>query len=171
MREEQQSILGVFSYLDDVLTAIKSLNKSRAKIITVYSPTRRHEITEALDLGPSPVRYFTLAGGIVGIATGLGLSVYTALQWKFIIQGKPPVPAVPYVIEAFEFCILLSVLFNLAGLLLNTRLPTIRTPSHYDARFSEDRFGIVVEAVELHREAISRILKDSGAEEVHDITG
>jgi len=69
----------------------------------------------------------------------------------------------------FEFTILLGIIFTLAGLLIQTRLPRVRIPNHYDPRFTQDRFGIVVSCGEAEREIVFKILKDAGAEEVHEV--
>ena len=165
----QQGLMGIFAYLDDLLSAVKIVKEKNFKIETVYSPIRSHEIIEALGMKPSPVRHFTLVGALLGIVTGVGLAVYTAMQWRFIVSGKPPIPSVPYVIVAFEFCILFGVLWNLVSLWVNARLPKIMLPSHYDPRFTEDRFGVVVLCAESEREAVAVILSQAGAEEVHDV--
>jgi hypothetical protein len=165
---KNQHVMGIFPYLDDFVKALKALKEGQFEIGAAYSPTKNHEILEALGIKPSSVRYFTLTGGILGILAGAGLAVYTAMQWMFVVDGKPPVPAVPYVIVAFEFCILISVFFNLFGLAFNTRLPKFKLPEHYDPRFSEDRFGVLVHCSESERESVAKILKEAGAEEVHD---
>jgi len=162
-------VVALFEYLDDLLAAIAGLRQRGVEIGDVHSPTFHREIQTALGVKRSPVRFFTLTGGILGILTGFGLSVYTAMQWHFIVSGKPPVPRVPYVIEAFEFCILFSVLLNLGGMLLLSRLPKHRLPVHYDARFTEDRFGLLLHCPENDREEIGRLLVDAGAEEVSDL--
>jgi len=161
-------LMGIFVYVDDVLEAIGRLKAKGVTIDTVYSPTRNHEITDALEVKRSPVRYFTLAGGILGVASGFGLAVYTAWQWKFIVSGKPVIPVVPYVIPGFEFCILIGVLFNILGLILNTRLPKFRVPEHYRPELSEDRFGVLVRCPADRRGLVTELLHDAGAEAVHE---
>lgn len=168
---QKQGLMGVFAYLDDLLAAIEALKEKNLRIHTVYSPVARHEIREALALKPSPIRYLTLCGGVLGIVTGVSLAAFTAVQWKFIVGGKPIVAFIPYVIVAFEFCILLSISFNLAGMLIKGRLPKITLPDHYDARFTEDRFGVFVLCSENEREEVARILTEAGVEEVHDAKG
>ena len=106
----------------------------------------------------------------MGAASGFLLSVYTAIQWHFVVSGKPVVPTIPYVIETFEFCILLGVLMNLAGILLLSRLPKTHLPEHYDPRFSEDHFGIAILCNEREKQKVSQILNQSGADEIHDLT-
>jgi len=166
---QKQGLLGSFAYLDDLLEALKAVREQGLTIDAVYSPLPRHEIREAMRLKTSPVRYFTLTGGILGVCTGVFLVVYTVLQWRFIVSGKPIVPFVPTVIVAFEFCILLGVLFNLTGMLINLRLPKFRLPAHYDVRFNQDRFGVLVLCSESEREGVSSLLMEAGAEEVQEV--
>jgi len=164
------SVVGIFAYLDEVVAALKTLKGEKIPVDTVYSPMPRHEIREELGLSELGTgRFFTLAGGIVGILTGIFLVWYTSAQWRFIVGGKPQIPVIPTVIPAFEFFILISVLFTLAGLLIKNRMPKLRLSAHFDKRFSQDRFGIVVYCTDADREKISNILKESGAEEVRQV--
>jgi hypothetical protein len=165
---DRKPLLAIFAYLDDLLVAIRAMQGHSIEISDVHSPALNEEITAALGEKRSPVRFFTLCGGILGIITGFGLSVYTAMQWHFIVSGKPPVPRVPYVIESFEFCILLSVCFNLGGMLLLSRLPKFKLPSHYDARCTEDRFSMLVRCPAPRQREISQMLQEAGAEEIRD---
>jgi len=168
---KNEGLIGVFKYLDDLVGALEVIRRNELKIQSVYSPVRSHEVLDALGLKSSPVRYFTLVGAILGIATGFGLATYTALQWKFIVSGKPAVPRVPYVIIAFEFCILLGVFWNLASMWAKSRLPRLGLPPSYDPRFSRDRFGVMVLCSESDREKVMDILTQAGAEEVHAANG
>jgi hypothetical protein len=131
---------------------------------------RIEEIREALG---EPVlgrgRFFTLTGAILGLFAGIFLAWYTAAQWRFVVGGKPPIPVIPTVIPAFEFFILLAVLFTLGGLLFLNKMPSMRLPAHYDKRFSQDRFGILVYCTEADRGQVSNILSSLGAEEVRQI--
>jgi hypothetical protein len=162
------ALLGIFAYLDDLVEALGALKQANLDF-TVFTPIPRPEIREAIPMKPSPVRYFTLFGGILGIISGLALAVYTVLQWKFIVSGKPVVPWIPFVIIAFEFCILLGVLITLTGLLITIRLPRLRLPSYYDPRLSVDRFGVLVRCTEVPQSEVSKLLTEAGAEEIHEV--
>ncbi len=166
---QKPALMGIFAYLDDLVEAVEGLKRANLDF-TVFTPIPRHEIREALSMKPSPVRYFTLFGGIFGIIAGLGLAVFTVLQWKFIVSGKPIVPWVPFVIIAFEFCILLGVLCTVVGMLITTRLPQLHLPAYYDPRFSVDRFGVLVRGIEVREQEVSRLLREAGAEEIHEVT-
>ncbi len=166
----KQALLGIFSYQDDVVAAIEELRKQGIPVSEVYSPMRNEEIREALGepiLGPG--RFFTLTGAILGLFVGTLLAWYTEAQWHFIVGGKPPIGIIPVVIPAFEFFILIAVFFTLGGLLFMNRMPRMRLPAHYDKRFSQDRFGILIYYADAALERISRILESSGAEEVRKI--
>jgi len=165
----QRNVMGTFRYLDELLVALKKARDSGISVDTVFSPVPRHEIAEALKMRPSPVRFFTLTGGVLGILTAIALVVYSAAQWNFIVSGKPAIPAVPTVIVAFEFCILFSVLFTLGALLFKGRLPRVRPLPAYDERFSGELFGVLLAPSESQREPAVMLLRESGAEEVHDI--
>jgi len=169
MKRDRRVLTAVFRYLDDLLPALEELKKEGIDIHTVYSPAPHEKIGEALGKKPSLVRFFTLAGGVLGVILGFVLSVFTAIQWRFIVSGKPPVPLPPYVIVSFEFCILLGVLLNLAGVLLLGRMPRFRLPEHYDPRFSEDRYGLVVICAEERKPEVTQLLEQAGAEEVRDV--
>jgi hypothetical protein len=137
-------ILGIFPYFDDLLKTLKDLKASGFSVRDVYSPFPRPEIRKALGQKPSPVRFFTLLGGSLGAAAGIGLASYAHLQWAFVTGGKPVLAWIPFVVVGFEFTILFGVLFTLGSFLLAGRMPNLRLPGHYDPRFSEDRFGVFV---------------------------
>jgi hypothetical protein len=169
VRIKKPALMGIFAYLDDLLEAVKTLRRANLDF-TVFTPVAHEELREAISMKPSPVRFFTLFGAVTGIISGLSLAVFTVLQWKFIVSGKPIVPWVPFVIIAFEFCILLGVIMTVAGMLITTRLPQSHLPDYYDPRFSVDRFGVLVRGVEVKEEEVSRILREAGAEEIHAVT-
>jgi hypothetical protein len=169
MKGQQGALLGVFSTLDSVLSAIIGLRETGIRPDKVYSPARKEEITHELGMKPSPVRYFTLVGAITGILFGYGLATFAASRWGFIVWGKHAVVVIPYVIVSFEFCILFAVLATLLGIAVHTRLPRIRLPEDYDRRFSRDHFGIVVRSGEKDKERVREILSGAGAVEVREM--
>jgi len=167
---KKHAVLGIFEYLEEVISAVENLRKEKIAVDAVYSPMRSEEIREALGeriLGPG--RFFTLTGAILGLLTGTFLAWYTEAQWHFIVGGKPPIGIIPVVIPAFEFFILIAVFFTLGGLLFLNRMPRTRLPAHYDKRFSQDRFGILIYCTDDSRDRIPGILENLGAEEVRQI--
>jgi hypothetical protein len=165
------ALLGIFPYLDDLLAALGQVKKGGFKILTVFSPIHFSEIQEILGHKPSPVRYFCLAGGILGGVSLVGLAVYAHLSFRLITSGKPVLPWIPFVVVFFEGTVLLAVIFAVIAWVLKGRLPRVRSNPAYDPRFSEDRFGILVGYQEEEREVILKLLKEAGAEEIRDVAG
>ena len=83
------ALLGIFPDLDDFLTTLRKLKAAEHKILTVFSPIHFSEIQKILKHKTSTVRYLTLAGGILGGASLVGLAVYAHLSFKLITGGKP----------------------------------------------------------------------------------
>lgn len=159
-------VLGVFAHLDALTRAIHSLRSSGYREITVFSPVPRHEIEEALEGGRSPVRFFTLGGGLLGCITGFVLTIATSLHYPLITGGKPIVSIPPFLIIVFELTILFGALGTILGMLLNIQLPRLSLEPGYDPCFSVDRFGLRLRCGQEHVEAVEEILRSVGAEEV-----
>ncbi|MDA9951737.1 DUF3341 domain-containing protein, partial [Oligoflexaceae bacterium] len=105
MSNEERGIVAIFSYLDQLTDAIKSI-KGRPDFEghETFSPTSYHEIEQAYDFKASPLRWMTLAGGLTGMFTGFGLALITDYDYPLVVGGKTPgVYSLPaYVIIGFE---------------------------------------------------------------------
>lgn len=159
-------ILAVFYYVDAVADAIRGLKQQGHKDLTVFSAVPHHEIEEALHHRVSPVRYFTLFGGILGCLSGYVFTVWTSLAWEIPLAGKPVVSIPPYIVIMFELTILFGALFTLLGLVVTARLPHIGRNLVYDSRFSADRIGIFVPCEKGKSMRLEEFFKQAGAEEV-----
>lgn len=159
-------VLGIFAHLDAFTRAIRSVRSSGYRDITAFSPVPRHEVEEALQGGKSPVRFFTLGGGLLGCITGFVLTITTSLHYPLITGGKPVVSIPPFLVIVFELTILFGALGTILGMLLNIQLPRLRLEPGYDPCFSIDRFGLLLRCGQEHAEAVEKILRSAGAEEV-----
>lgn len=157
-------ILGLFADGDQAALAVRSLGNRAWKLKRVHGPFAHHGIMEALGLKKSRVGLFTLAGGIVGFFTGIGLAVFTATRWHFIVSGKPIVAWVPFFIVGFECTILFSVLATVVGFLTQARLPDLENLRAYDPRCSGDRFGIVASCLQGDEENLKAFFREKGGE-------
>lgn len=159
-------VVGIFAHFDAFLEAIRRLKDLGYRDLTAFSPVPHHEIEEILEKPRSPVRFFTLGGGILGALTGFGLATFTSLHYPLITGGKPIVSIPPFLIIAFELAILFGSLSTILGMLLNIRLPRFRLEPGYDPRFSEDRFGLRVRCLGDQSDMVQQVLETCGAEEV-----
>jgi len=162
-------VVGVFSYLDDAVGALRELKAAGHTQITVYSPVPRHELDEVLAKKESPVRVFTLVGGLTGVSFGFFYAIATSLDWPLVTGGKPIVSLPPFVVIGFETTILLGALVTVAGMFLNAKLPRFSRSPGYDERFSCDKIGIVTVGGPAQLVAAREILARAGAEEVRDV--
>jgi hypothetical protein len=162
----KEGLLGVFIYIDDLLLALRGLKEKAFTIETVYSPLHLPEVEELLEKKPSTVRLITLLGGICGGLGTIGLAVYAHLSFSLITGGKPVLPWVPWVIVCFEGAILGAVLSSVAAWILKGRLPRLQPVKGYDARFSQDRFGVLVICGSGQQDEVRKLLEAAGAGEV-----
>jgi len=166
MKRPRTGVLGVFSYLDTTTDAIRTL-RSKGFPVTVYSPTPRHEIEEALEAPESAVRIFTIMGAFTGTAAGAALAIWASLDWPLIVGGKEIVSLPAFSVIMFEVTILLGALSTVAGLFLTAGLPRIGRPEGlYHPSFSSNRFGVFVHVAPEHFVEVQNILTESGSEEV-----
>lgn len=161
-------LVGIFAHVDSAAKAIRELRARGFTDFTVYSPVPVEELEAAIEEGRpvSPVRLFTLIGGLTGMLTGFALTIWSSLKWGLVTGGKPIVSIPPFVIIAFELTILLGGLSSLLAILLLGKLPSRGRSPAYDPRFTVDRFGIAVTCPPERAEAAGTCLREAGAEEV-----
>ncbi len=165
--ESEVGLVGVFTHLEKLVAAVHTLRQDGYKNISVVSPFPSHELEAALGTRKSPIRYFTLIGGLLGCAIGFALPTYTALDWPLQTSAKPIVALPAFAIIAFELTILFGAIATVIGLLINARLPSRSVVITHDPRFSEDRFGLLVPCTAEQTLAIQRSITAGGAEEVY----
>ncbi len=158
-------VLAAFEHIDAACDAIQALRASGRKDFTVYSSAPYHELEYALGIDNSPVRLFTLIGGITGVCAGVGMTFWMSLDWPLIVGGKPIATAPPYVVFMFELMVLLGALATVAGVVfLSTRRSTRGLA--YDPSFSDDRIGIFVPCGGDDAGRLERMFRDAGSVEV-----
>lgn len=159
------AIVGVFSFLDDTLKAIEKV-KQLGLDYRVYSPVPRHEIEEACFNSKSPIRRFTLIGGITGLVSGFALAIMCSLDYPMRVSSKDIISVPGFVVIGYECMILFGALATFLGLLHYCRLPDILRKVGYDPRFTDDKFGVVVGCDSKRLDEVKAKLLDAGAEEV-----
>jgi len=169
MSERVIGVAGHFAHFDRFLEAVRQLRAAGFNNLRVASPVPHHEIDEALGRRESPVRVFTLVGGIFGGITGLMLTINTSLAYPLIVGGKPIVSMPAFIVIVFELTILFGAIGTLVGLLVNGRLPRLHIGPAFDPRFCEDQFGLFVFCARDELVTTSNILREAGAVEVRHV--
>ncbi len=73
-----ETVLGVFAHMDTTVHALEELRAKGYHDLEVYMPVPVHEIEAVIerDRPVSPVRLFTLIGGLTGTASGFLLTIW-----------------------------------------------------------------------------------------------
>ena len=169
MRATPGGILAAYRHVDAASDAIHALKQNGYKGFTVYSPAPNEELFEAVDHPVSPVRLWTLFGGLTGLVTGFALTMWMSYDYPTVVGGKPVGSVVPYIVIMFELTILFGALSTLAGLTFHAWRNYRRAP--FDGRFTDDHIGIFVPCPVERRPAVERLLTAAGATEVMVETG
>jgi hypothetical protein len=123
----------------------------------------------------SLVPRISLAGGIIGFVTGMGLIWWSgAWNFKLIVGGKPlfsPLFAFPI---SYELTILFTAFATILGMFLLNRLPmhyhAVMKQAHFQ-RAMDDRFFVVIEARDprYDRAATEALLARLGGREIEEL--
>ena len=160
-------VLGGYAHLDATVETIRSLKAKGRDDFVVYSPMVRHEIEEAVGRPVSPVRMWTLVGGIAGCSIGAWITLFMSWDWPIQVDLKPIGSIPPYVVIMFEMTVLFGALNTLLGILFNAaRAARRRGTIPYDPRFSNDKWGVFVPCAAADAPATEALLRGHGAEEV-----
>ena len=158
-------VLASFEHIDAACDAVGALRAQGRKDFTVYSAAPNHELEHALGITNSPVRLFTLIGGLTGVCAGLGMTFWMSLDWPLLVGGKPIATVPPYVVFMFELMVLLGALSTVAGVvILSLSKPT--TGMAYDPRFSDDQIGIFVPCPPAEAGRMEKLFREAGSVEV-----
>lgn len=164
MTSKPGGILAVYRHVDSASHAIRQLKEAGHKDFTVYTPVPNHEIADAIGHGPSPVRVWTLGGGLLGCFTGFAITLWMSYDYPVVVGGKPLGSIPPYVVLAFELTILFGAMGTIFGLLYH--IWKDRRVAAYDPRFTDDHIGVFVPCAVDRRQSVEQMLKGSGAVEV-----
>ena len=160
------AIVATFAYEEDFLAAAENLVSSGFDDVSLLSPLPLEEAQEVLGLGKSPVRRFSLAGALIGAASGLAMCVATALVFILPTGGRAIIALPPYLVITYEMTILFGVLFTLLGFHFVSGLPAWRDKPYLESA-NIDRFVVVVEGTEGEEAARAEaIIRGAGAEEI-----
>jgi hypothetical protein len=161
-----QSVIGFFVEVDQLEGAVMGARAAGYERIQVISPVPLTRLDQEIENKPSPVRWFTLTGGLVGFIVGWALTMGSAAHYPIIVGGKPLMSMTPFGVIAYVCTILFGALFTVAGMLLSARLPRIQVGRGYDARLTGNRFGLQVICAGEQCESVGELLRGFGAEEV-----
>ena len=143
-------LIASFSEVKPLLEAVKALRSKGYKRIDVHSPHPIHGLDDALSLKGSPLPWGAIAGASVGLGGGLWMAWWmNAVDYPFIISGKPMFSVLPSLPVAFELAILLAAFAVFGGAIVFGGLPRLsnqkfRIPAF--ARATNDRYVLAIDS-------------------------
>ncbi len=164
------AVISTFDNDEECARGILALHDARVHEFRAFFPFPSEKIMEAVDhvraWGRSPVRYWQLFGGIIGVLSAIALTFGTSWEWNLVAGGRPIISVPPYIVIMFELMILIGGLSGLAGFFILSRMPVFEPLAGYRSRFSEDKFGVVVHCDEGAAARVETVLRDAGAEDI-----
>jgi hypothetical protein len=165
MAKTTAGVLASFEHIDAACDTIRALRAKGHKKLTVYYSHPNHELEEACGHETSPVRLFTLIGGLTGCAAGFTMTIWMNLDWPLLVGGKAFASVPAFVPIGFELTVLIGALATVFGVALLVVLLGKRGVM-YDPRFSDDRIGVFVPAASDKAPTLEQLFRDAGAVEV-----
>ncbi len=160
-------VLASFEHIDAACDAIRALRKEGRRDLTVYTSHPNHEVEAAVGHTWSPVRLFTLIGGLTGCTAGFAMTLWMGRDWPLVVGGKSVNTVVPYVAIAFELTVLIAGLLTFFGVALLIVPRAVRKVG-FDRRFTDDRIGNFVPASAGESDRLGAVFRDAGAVEVRN---
>jgi len=158
--------LAVYTGPADLIAAAERALETGYVRLEAFSPYKLPKLHKALGNPDSPIRLYTLAGALAGFAGGLALAIGASLVNNLLVGGKGAFAYIPFWIPATEGLILVGSLANLGALIVLARLTGRKPPPYYDPRFSQDGFGLFIEADERSLDEVREVLARDNPEEI-----
>lgn len=170
-----RGVVASFSSVDAVLKAVRLVRDQGIRRVDVHSPHPIHGLDDALGLKGSPLPWGAIAGASLGFGGGIWMAWWmNAIDYPFLISGKPLFSLIPSLPVAFELAILLAAFAVFGGTLLFGGLPRLANPRFRVpafARATNDRYLLAVDASDkkFQPDHLQSLLRQAGAESVDHI--
>lgn len=112
-----------------LVAAARNISEQNLTEWDTYSPYPIHGIDEAMRIRPTRLPWVVLGGALVGGSTAMLLQWWTnAVDYPFLISGKPLFSVPSSIPVAFELSILFAAFAAFLGMLIFNRLPRLANP-------------------------------------------
>lgn len=171
MESGKNFVLGIYDDEDVLLEAVTKVREGGVKIHEVYSPFPVHGLEDVLGYKRTRLPIAAFLFGVLGL--GLAITMQTwmlGVDWPMIIGGKDFIALPPFVPVAFELTVLISALGMVATFMIISDLKPYKKAVMFDIRSTDDKHVMAVDlgSNSLAKDAISKLLNESGASEVND---
>jgi Protein of unknown function (DUF3341) len=152
-----------------LVDAVRAVRARGLRVYDAYAPYAIHGLDDAMALRPSRLPLVTLAGGLLGLVSALGLEFYTAvIDWPLNVGGKPDNSLLAFIPIAFELTVLGAGLLTVAAFLSRYRLWPTTSARCVDHSATDDAFVLALRCRQtaFDRNLVERLLLEHGADTV-----
>jgi hypothetical protein len=150
MEKNLYGLLAEFDSATDLVDAAAQVREAGYTKTDAFSPFPIHDIDEALGVKRSILPYLCFAGGIVGLASGIGLQYFVhVIDYPIIVGGRPHMSLPAMIPPAYELTILFTAFTAVFGMLFLNGLPRPYHPVFNIPRFAlatREKFFLLIEA-------------------------
>jgi len=174
-KPELVGLLAEFGDVNAVARAARGVRRAGFTRWDVHSPFPIHGIDYAMGIRPTILPWIVLGAALFGLTGGLILQWWVnAVDYKFLISGKPfwSLPAnIPVI---FETTVLCSAFTTGLGMLALNGLPRWSNPLLKSDRFrkvTDDKFFVVIDATDKKFDEVetTRLLNELGAQSIERV--
>jgi mono/diheme cytochrome c family protein len=164
-----------FSDEHALLDAARKVKASGYTQTDAFTPFPVHGIDEALGIKPTILPFIVLCAGLCGLATALVMQVWmNAIDYPYIISGKPYKSWPAFIPVSFELTVLFSAFTSFLGMIALNRLPRLSNPVFTNPRFdrvTDDKFFLYVDSRDKYynSQAVHDLLKGSHPEALFEV--
>ncbi len=173
--EAEQKLVGLLAEFDSpesLIAAARQVREDGYRKLEAFSPFPVHGIDAAIGIKPTGLPWLVLGAGLTGATVALAGQWWTnAVDYPFLISGKPLFSLPANIPVIFEVIILFSAFTAFLGMLALNGLPKLFQPLFRSSRFrrvTTDRFFLLVEAddAEFSPDETTELLNSLGATHV-----
>ncbi|HRI26423.1 MAG TPA: DUF3341 domain-containing protein [Chitinophagales bacterium] len=165
-------LVGVYNDDDILLDAVTKVRKEGYQVHEVFTPFPVHGLDEAMGLQDTRLHTIGFVFGAIGTLTALSVMAYTmAIDWPVIVGGKPFFSFPAYGPIGFELTVLFAAVGMTVVYYIRNGFSVLRDAEVLDLRITDHKFIMAFCLKRYHKDAditqITRLMKESGAEEVY----
>ncbi len=145
-------LLAEYETVGDLMTACEKVRDAGYTKWDAHTPFPVHGIDDAMGIKPTILPWFVLVGGLVGLGAATGMQWWmNAVDYPFLVSGKPYFSLPACVPIMFELTVLFAALTTFLGVLVLNLLPQPYHPLFRSERFkraTNDRFFISIDGAD-----------------------
>lgn len=164
-----------YESVDTLLHACRRVRDAGYIKTDAYTPFPVHGIDKALGIKPTVLPWIVLVCGLTGTVVALVMQIWmNAIDYRYIISGKPYISLPAFMPVVFELTVLFSSFGAFFGMWALNGLPRFSNPMFTDPRFdrvTDDRFFLYVDASDdkYDESAVREIYNQTGGEHIKNV--